>query len=101
VTKVLLIDGPMRGQIYETDERSHVIRYLDYGAVSDYLRESVPVGTYWVRRYVLAGRVLLLGTVEYSAPELTDDVFWELLASDLAKQAVASVVPAVVPGAAR
>ena len=84
--KVLLVDGPMRGQVVDS-EGALAIRCLDYGAVSDVLQEEVPVRTYYVHRFALAGRTLLLGSLEHSpfgAP--VEDMFWELLASDAAKQ---------------
>jgi hypothetical protein len=85
--KVLMIDGPMRGQLFEAGD-ARAVRCLDYGAVSDVMKEDVPVRTYHVHRYVLAGRVLLLGSTELlPSGEVANDVFWDLLASDMAREA--------------
>ena len=93
--KVLMIDGPWRGQVHDVPGNSRRFQYVDYGAVSDDLPASAPVGTYFVCKYMLAGRVLLLGTTQFEpSGQLADDVFWDLLASDAAKD-VSQRVPAV------
>lgn len=105
MTKVLFIDGPWRGHVRDVVD-SRTVQFADYSnapsladVVADPSSVSFPVGTYWVHKYVIAGRVLLLGSTSFETPgKLADDVFWDLLASDKARE-VAQVVEGVAAGA--
>lgn len=95
MAKILFIDGPWRGHVRD-DEGSRVYSFIDWSstpaAVADVTRAELPVGTYFVHRYAIAGRLLLLGSTSYETPDrLADDVFWDLLASDKAREVAQAV----------
>ncbi len=91
MAKVLFIDGSWYGHVRD-DVNGLAFQFADY---SNATPVSVPVGTYWVHRCAIAGRVLLLGSISYETPDnLADEVFWDLLASDKARE-VAQVVEGV------
>jgi hypothetical protein len=96
--KVLMIDGPMKGRVHE-DVDSRVIRCLDYGAIAPGTFADVPVRAYYVHKYVVAGRMLLLGSMDLvPGAALADDVFWEFLASDVARELAQPAQPAGIGG---
>ena len=103
MAKILFIDGPWRG--YVRDEvAARMLQFVDYSKVTPAVAGSsdavFPVGTYWVHKYVIGGRVLLLGSTSYGPPDkLADDVFWDLLASDKAREVAQVVERASAAGA--
>lgn len=94
--KILFVDGPWRGHVRD-DVKCVAFQFADYSNATPW---SAPVGTYWVHKYVIAGRVLLLGSLSYETPDkLADDVFWDLLASDKAREVAQVVERASAAGA--
>ena len=72
---VLLLDGPLRGQLAPS---------WNSGPIAYSAAEGL--GFYTVRAYELAGRRVLIGLCELAPSALeVNDAIWEFLASDLAK----------------
>lgn len=78
---VLLIDGPLRGRVMPLPD-SGLIAWADPAA-------GVPAtgaaGYYRVYKYRLCGRAIWLGFAGPAPEGLPGDLFWEFLASDLAR----------------
>jgi hypothetical protein len=94
MSKMLLVDGPLHGQVKDVPDR---MRYFD-AAVPPDVRAPAQFGavelevvTYHEHWFRLFGRRLRTGSVATTLPDgragdlFAERVFWELLASDLAK----------------
>jgi hypothetical protein len=76
MAKVLLIDGPMRGQVHEWDGVAPLLY--------DQPGQPRGIGQYQLVRYALGGRVIRLGTVDRDSltQRKFNEAFWAFLASD-------------------
>jgi hypothetical protein len=76
--KVLLVDGPGRGEIVALPP---VVSWLAYSCGDDLTPATV---TYWMQRFAMCGRWIWVGSVSGGAA--SEDDIWDLLASDKAKE---------------
>jgi len=86
MAKVLLIDGPMRGQVIERRDAAP-IAFENPGPLAADV--TLRIGYYHVHRYWLFGRVLRVGTVFPGAEPPAEPMiapFWEFLAAPLAAE---------------
>ena len=84
--KVIVVDGPSRGEVYETDAH----RFLAMDTRPDattILGTIIKEVTYHVHRYLFLGRMLRLASVEYDSNKISELDLFEVLASDKAKDA--------------
>ena len=79
--KVLVIDGPARGQIY--DARSH--RFLAVDSSFDNLGDIKEV-VYHVHKFIIVGRMIRLASTSAMSDEISDENVFELIMSDKAKE---------------
>jgi hypothetical protein len=87
--KVILIDGPRRGDVIETDAPLFVVPVVTPSPLLSFVEATPEPGfrkiTYQIRQFVLFGRVIYIGTVR--AFPADPDLF-EALASNTAKDLV-------------
>jgi hypothetical protein len=78
--KVLLIDGPMRGQMFDGPGSAAIY----YQQPPQSLGEEPSEGAYRIGSYRLCGRKVLLGTIDPDSltEQTLNDVFWTWLASE-------------------
>ena len=81
---VLIVDGPCRGQIWPTKN----YRFLVPGT-GGYLRpeQEVEPTTYHVHKFLIAGRLINLASIELISENVSLPDVFELIASDKAKEA--------------
>ena len=88
--KVLIIDGPARGQVFYTEG----IRFIAVGGipignvVGKAQEEMYSQTVYHVHKYVVAGRMLRLASVSALSEGISDDDVFDLIISDKAKETV-------------
>jgi hypothetical protein len=83
--KVIVVDGPARGQVLETDQH----RFL---ALDDPMLgpgpETIRQVTYHVHKFLLLGRMLRIASTRLMSEQISNVDLFEALASDKAKDAV-------------
>jgi hypothetical protein len=91
--KVLFIDGPLCGETREIlSENPYIVQVRPANVtVVDHLSETEykPV-TYHMHRFIICGRMLMLGSVHLLADDIDEDATFELIVSDKAKEAEAT-----------
>jgi hypothetical protein len=80
--KVLVVDGPKRGSLVET-EGSHRFLATSIGIVG----ESPPPVVYYVHRLWLLGRQIRVASTKINSDAISAYDAFEYIASDLAKEA--------------
>lgn len=103
MAKTLFIDGPWRGRMQ--DIGGTAVGYekmpeidLTAGWSSDQELPEPQTGVYYVHRFALFGRVVRIASVKVMPdPEAANDLFWDLLASDQAKEVLEYRVPLSEP----
>jgi hypothetical protein len=90
VAKVLLIDGPLRGQVREYEHWKPLIHEgIEYEWKDDILATvcTQVVTRYTARPLVVFGRLMWFGTMEDELPyDAVNDAFWDLCATGLAQE---------------
>lgn len=80
--KVLVIDGPARGEIYETAEQMFIYAVMPANMMDDVKQKS-----YHVHRFILCGREIRIASVNTLSENISDADAFEAIASPGAKDA--------------